>query len=82
MLRLDAKGAVQKPMSIPTGPPGAQLPPPSLTGAYLEVQDQGLASGLPLNPGANLALPVKVVVGKPPGSYDASTLQVRLFEYA
>jgi hypothetical protein len=77
VLRLDAKGSVQKPASItPTGAPGALLPPPSLSGAYLEVQDQGLAAGLPLNPGASLALPVRVVVGKPQGSYDGSTLQV------
>jgi hypothetical protein len=44
----------------------------------LEVLDQGLPAGLPLRPGASLALPVRVVVGKPPGSYDASTLQVRM----
>lgn len=76
MLRLDAKGAVQKPASIPTGAPGALLPPPSLSGAHLEVLEQGLAAGLPLNPGTSLALPVRVVVGKPQGSYDGSTLQV------
>jgi hypothetical protein len=76
VLRLDAKGAVQKGPTI-TGPPGAQLPSPILTGAVLEVDAQGLHAGLPLGPGASLALPVRVVVGKPPGSYDASTLQVR-----
>ena len=74
MLRLDAKGAVQR---APAIPPGVAGPPPSLTGAYLEVLDQGLAAGLPLQPGASLALPVSVVVGKPPGSYDASTMQVK-----
>lgn len=74
VLRLDAKGAVQRAPSVQIGAAG---PPPSLTGAYLEVSDQGLAAGLPLQPGASLSSPVTVVVGKPPGSYDASTMQVR-----
>jgi hypothetical protein len=84
---LNAKGAVLKPpvaMSTAAAAGSGQqqqqqalLHPPGLTGAYLEVLDQGLAAALPLNPGASASLPVTVVVGKPPGSmYDASTVQV------
>lgn len=92
---LNAKGAVLKPppqlastTSLSAAGTGtgqqqqqhqALLPPPSLSGAYLEVNEQGLAAGLPLNPGASLSLPVTVVVGKPPGlgtMFDASQLQV------
>jgi len=84
---LNAKGAVLKSVSNTAGSTGQQqqqqqpgiLPPPSLSGAYLEVQEQGLSAGLPLNPGASLSLPVTVVVGKPRGNmFDACTLQVWL----
>lgn len=81
---LNAKGAVLKPVSNTAGSTGQQqqpgiLPPPSLSGAYLEVQEQALSAGLPLNPGASLSLPVTVVVGKPHGNmFDACTLKVWL----
>jgi hypothetical protein len=87
---LNAKGTVLKPpaamSAAAAGAAGQQqqqqqalLHPPGLTGAYLEVLDQGLAAALPLNPGASASLPVTVVVGKPPGSmYEASTVQVCL----
>lgn len=43
----------------------------------MEVGEQVLAAGLPLNPGGSLSLPVAVTVGKPPGdAFDAVMLQV------
>lgn len=83
---LNAKGAPLKPPQLPTSAAalGQQqqqplLPPSSPNGAFLEVQEQGLGAGLPLNPGASLSLPVKVLVGKPPAnSFDSSTVQVSM----
>jgi hypothetical protein len=86
---LNAKGIVIKPLS--PAPAAAsnnqqqqqkqqqqqQQLPSSFSGAHMEVGEQVLAAGLPLNPGASASLPVAVTVGKPPGdAFDAVMLQV------
>jgi hypothetical protein len=80
---LNAKGIVIKPLSPAPAAAAAnkqqqqQQLPSSFSGAHMEVGEQVLAAGLPLNPGASVSLPVAVTVGKPPGdAFDAVMLQV------
>jgi hypothetical protein len=81
---LNAKGLVIKPLSPAPAAAASSTQqqqqlqlPSSFSGAHMEVGEQVLAAGLPLNPGASLSLPVAVTVGKPPGdAFDAVMLQV------
>jgi hypothetical protein len=84
---LNAKGIVIKPLSPAPAAAAAsnnqqqqqQQLPSSFSGAHMEVGEQVLAAGLPLNPGGSVSLPVAVTVGKPPGdAFDAVMLQVRV----
>ncbi|KAF6256010.1 hypothetical protein COO60DRAFT_151347 [Scenedesmus sp. NREL 46B-D3] len=79
---LNAKGIVIKPLSpAPAAVSNQQQQqlPSSFSGAHMEVGEQVLAAGLPLNPGGSVSLPVAVTVGKPPGdAFDAVMLQVRI----
>jgi hypothetical protein len=72
-----ATNAASSSSSSGGGAPQLVPPLPSLSGAFMEVQEQGLPCGLPLAPGASLSLPVSLTVGKPPGGlFEAFTLQV------
>lgn len=86
---LNAKGIVIKPLSpAPAAVSNQQQQqlPSSFSGAHMEVGEQVLAAGLPLNPGGSVSLPVAVTVGKPPGdAFDAVMLQVcdsRLLDFS